>query len=572
MPRRRPRIPKPIADTRAVAARRSPSPEARRAPAAPGNQAQLRLSTASLDPRAVARSGFEGGSPLPFAQQLGGVFGGYAIKGIRAHTGEGARVASRTLGASAYAMGEDIGFRGTPTLSKTAHEVTHVLAQRAGHAPSGAMGRVGDKYEKLADSVAEHAKRGASAEGVLDKALGGRGRRPGPAPAAPPVQCDIGPAAEVGDAVTDGYQRYTITAVADGPSGTKLYTVESPETFPREISSDAAMWALATAPRPAAAATSAAASGGASKGKSRYSKLKRMTTGLSSRWAAAKSAFEDATSTGARSYGALTTTEAREDDVDLDDAAADLGRFRSTMGVEHTDTGSGALSRAGTIIDTVASASKFGVDRAIDRTVESGMSLQEQVRSTLPMSTARKVEAKLGQFFQACGGLVQTVIPVVGGTLASPVTGLGDSLESHAGGLSKKRAVAHGALTGGSDAAVGAIPGYGNYVGFVGMCSDVKRLFSASKGPSKMETLHALTAQRRQLRALGKELRDLGFNPRKRLPGYAEAVKTLDHYIEKYRAELKAQQASGKAGLLKHAATDLGSDDPFAGFDDDFDF
>ncbi|HEX3761198.1 MAG TPA: DUF4157 domain-containing protein [Kofleriaceae bacterium] len=132
----------------------------------------------------AARAGIRGdGGALPYAPQIQASFGRHDISTIRAHVGGAATAAARSIGARAYAFGDDVVFAATPDLRQAAHEAAHVIQQRRGVALDGGVGRAGDRYEQHAEAVAAHVMRGESAEAVLDAMSGG-----GAARAA--VQCD----------------------------------------------------------------------------------------------------------------------------------------------------------------------------------------------------------------------------------------------------------------------------------------------------------------------------------------------------------------------------------------------
>ena len=149
--------------------------------AAGGNQAMVQLAAAgsagSGGPpgvRAAAAEGVsDGGGPLPHGSAIQQAFGRHDVSGVKAHTGGAARQASEAIGAQAYATGEDVAFRDAPDLHTAAHEAAHVVQQRQGVTLGGGVGRVGDRYERQADEVADRVVRGESAEPLLDGAGGG---------------------------------------------------------------------------------------------------------------------------------------------------------------------------------------------------------------------------------------------------------------------------------------------------------------------------------------------------------------------------------------------------------------
>lgn len=81
-----------------------------------------------------AAAGVSGpGGALPHAARIQAAFGpAHEVASIRAHLGGGAAVAAARLGAEAYATGAQIAFARSPSLHTAAHEVAHVVQQRAG--------------------------------------------------------------------------------------------------------------------------------------------------------------------------------------------------------------------------------------------------------------------------------------------------------------------------------------------------------------------------------------------------------------------------------------------------------
>ncbi|HMV66684.1 MAG TPA: DUF4157 domain-containing protein, partial [Myxococcota bacterium] len=116
-----------------------------------------------------------GGSPLPHGDRIGAAFGDHDISGIRAHTDGKAQAAASSMGAKGFAMGQDVGFSGSPDLHTAAHEAAHVMQQQSGVQLDGGVGKPGDAYEAHADAVADAVVSGQSAEGLLDAMPGGGG-------------------------------------------------------------------------------------------------------------------------------------------------------------------------------------------------------------------------------------------------------------------------------------------------------------------------------------------------------------------------------------------------------------
>ena len=117
----------------------------------------------------AADSGLSGrGGSLPFLSQIQSSFGKHDVSSVDAHTDASAAAATRTIGAKAFARGDQVAFGGTPDLHTAAHEAAHVVQQREGVHLKGAVGEVGDVYEQHADGVADRVVKGESAEHLLD--------------------------------------------------------------------------------------------------------------------------------------------------------------------------------------------------------------------------------------------------------------------------------------------------------------------------------------------------------------------------------------------------------------------
>lgn len=82
---------------------------------------------------------------------------------MNAHVGGQAAAATESMGAQAFATGDQVAFRGAPSLHLAAHEAAHVVQQRAGVQLAGGVGREGDPYEQHADQVADLVVQGKSA-------------------------------------------------------------------------------------------------------------------------------------------------------------------------------------------------------------------------------------------------------------------------------------------------------------------------------------------------------------------------------------------------------------------------
>ncbi len=148
--------------------------------AAPDPAVQRKGGGDSPDVHATAAAGTAGsGGALPFLEPIQRSFGRHDVTGVRAHTDDAAAGASATMGAHAYARGNDVAFGGSPDLHTAAHEAAHVVQQRAGVHLKGGVGEHGDAYERHADAVADTVVAGGSAEALLSTMAGA----PGPAAA-----------------------------------------------------------------------------------------------------------------------------------------------------------------------------------------------------------------------------------------------------------------------------------------------------------------------------------------------------------------------------------------------------
>lgn len=126
------------------------------------------------------------GAPLPHLPTLQRAFGRHDLSRVRAHTDGAARVSAAAIGAEAFAIGEQVGFSGPPSLRVAAHEAAHVVQQQGGARPAGGVGVAGDEHERHADAVADLVVSGRSAEALLDRVAPRPGRAA--APASPSVQ------------------------------------------------------------------------------------------------------------------------------------------------------------------------------------------------------------------------------------------------------------------------------------------------------------------------------------------------------------------------------------------------
>jgi len=124
---------------------------------------------------AAAHGVADGGSALPHLDSIQESFGSHDVSGIKAHVGGAAKEASESMGAQAYATGNDVAFRESPDLHTAAHEAAHIVQQRGGVSLAGGVGQAGDAYEQHADRVADAVVAGESAESLLSPMAGGTG-------------------------------------------------------------------------------------------------------------------------------------------------------------------------------------------------------------------------------------------------------------------------------------------------------------------------------------------------------------------------------------------------------------
>jgi len=120
--------------------------------------------------QAEARRGIkDAGQALPHAERIQASFGRHDISHVRAKIGGEASTANRRMGALAFASGDRIGFRESPSLHLAAHEAAHIVQQREGLSLPGNVGQAGDRWERHADQVADAVTAGKSAEPVLNQ-------------------------------------------------------------------------------------------------------------------------------------------------------------------------------------------------------------------------------------------------------------------------------------------------------------------------------------------------------------------------------------------------------------------
>ena len=171
---------------------------------------------------------------LPYLKEIQQSFGSeHDVSGICAHVGGAATDAAESIGANAYATGNNVAFARAPSLHTAAHEAAHVIQQRSGVRLSDNIGRAGDVYERHADEVADRVVRGESAADLLREhtGLGGPGgsavqrdlHPPAPASAPrPPVRAAPPPPRGFFDRIREGVEdtlaehRRQIVSVAEG--------------------------------------------------------------------------------------------------------------------------------------------------------------------------------------------------------------------------------------------------------------------------------------------------------------------------------------------------------------------
>jgi len=127
----------------------------------------------AVDVHQAAALGISGsGGPLPHLDAIQRSFGRHDVSQVQAHTDGAAAAGAAAMGAEAFATGDHVAFRHSPSLHTAAHEAAHVVQQRGGVHLKGGVGQVGDPYEQHADSVADRVVQGVSAEALLDQVAG----------------------------------------------------------------------------------------------------------------------------------------------------------------------------------------------------------------------------------------------------------------------------------------------------------------------------------------------------------------------------------------------------------------
>jgi len=106
----------------------------------------------------VGSVGKDGAGPIPHKAEMESAFG-TSFDGVKATSGAASAKANEALGAKAFTAGDTVAF-GSPSPSKelVAHELTHVVQQRAGGGAGvqqkTTLGQSGDRFEQEADRTA----------------------------------------------------------------------------------------------------------------------------------------------------------------------------------------------------------------------------------------------------------------------------------------------------------------------------------------------------------------------------------------------------------------------------------
>jgi hypothetical protein len=137
--------------------------------------AMNRAAREGMHPQAIASEGVaSAAASLPHHEKIQASFGRHDVSDVRAQIDGSAATAADELGASAFAIGDRVGFAQSPDLHTAAHEAAHVVQQRGGVQLAGGVdGGASDPYERHAESVAAAVVDGRSAEGLLDDAPSG---------------------------------------------------------------------------------------------------------------------------------------------------------------------------------------------------------------------------------------------------------------------------------------------------------------------------------------------------------------------------------------------------------------
>lgn len=97
-----------------------------------------------------------GKSPPPHLGKMQAAFGKHDVSGVTAHSGGSAASAGKATSAAAYATGNQVAFKGPPSLHTAAHEAAHVVQQ--GAKKYSTTPSVEAKAQALAHEIA-HSKR-----------------------------------------------------------------------------------------------------------------------------------------------------------------------------------------------------------------------------------------------------------------------------------------------------------------------------------------------------------------------------------------------------------------------------
>lgn len=116
---------------------------------------------------AAARATAGTGERLPYADEISAALGGVDLSYIHVHRDSAAQKGAAAIGASAFASGNAIVLGDKQDKHTVAHEVAHVLQQRAGVSLLGGVGTPGDSYEQNADAIADRVVAGRSAVDLL---------------------------------------------------------------------------------------------------------------------------------------------------------------------------------------------------------------------------------------------------------------------------------------------------------------------------------------------------------------------------------------------------------------------
>jgi hypothetical protein len=120
------------------------------------------------DVKSTAAQGVAGsGGAMPHLDTIQASFGGHDLGDVQAHVGGSAGDAAGAIGAQAYTQGNNVAFKGGPSLHTAAHEAAHVVQQREGVSLADGVGQAGDSYERNADAVADRVVQGQSAADLL---------------------------------------------------------------------------------------------------------------------------------------------------------------------------------------------------------------------------------------------------------------------------------------------------------------------------------------------------------------------------------------------------------------------